>query len=201
MSHNKHLLFLTASLMLPTLSLVGCATPDDTADCASGKCDIPDSQVPDSPCDGIITDQSGARHAKVAGRNNDALSKLVFQTGNDCPASFQAIMAKLRETDKDGCTADERAGLATRFVYDFHFYHHVSRPYIQRLRSLFLEELRRSRPRFIVQITAADKHWVSGPDTTREFPELHALLDADYGVVASGKGYVIHEFGRRPAAD
>ena len=34
-----------------------------------------------------------------------------------------------------------RAQLATPFMYDFHFYHHVSHPYIQRLRRRFLHAL------------------------------------------------------------
>ncbi len=62
-----------------------------------------------------------------------------------------------------------RAQLATRFVYDFHFYHHISSPYIQGLRGQFIESMKETRPRFVIQITADDKPWVSGPDTTREF--------------------------------
>ncbi len=115
MSHKHQILVLTASLVLPSLTLIGCATPADSVNCDNGRCDVPDEEVPDSPCDGIITDHSGGNHAKVAGRNQDALSKLVFQKGANCPTNFQDIMAKLREEDKEGC-ADERAGIQTRFV-------------------------------------------------------------------------------------
>jgi len=43
-----------------------------------------------------------------------------------------------------------RAPLATRFLYDFHFYHHISSPYIQALRREFMNELAAAKPRFII---------------------------------------------------
>ncbi len=86
-----------------------------------------------------------------------------------------------------------RASLATPFVYDFHFYHHISNPYIQRLRRGFMQDLGTRRPRYIVEITGEDKPWVSGPDTTRHFEELRSLLARDYRSAVQGEGYVIHE--------
>jgi len=115
MSQNNRILILAASLVLP--SLFGCAAPDEgTADCDNGRCDdVPDSEVPASPCDGIIVDKSGADHQKVAGRNNDPVAKFVFRAGTTCPTSFQDIMAKLKENDKEGCPNDED-GLSTRLI-------------------------------------------------------------------------------------
>lgn len=72
-----------------------------------------------------------------------------------------------------------RASLATRFMYDFHFYHHVDSPYIHRLRSEFLRELSAVRPRFIVLILE-HKPWPAGPGTTRDFPELQRILRSHY---------------------
>ncbi|MCX6639530.1 MAG: hypothetical protein NTW14_03490 [bacterium] len=86
-----------------------------------------------------------------------------------------------------------RAKLATRFVYDFHFYHDISNPYIQNLRKEFISELKAAQPRFIVQIFGENKRWVYGADTTREFQELQSLLDQTYGVIAKGDGYYIYE--------
>src|SRR5262245_27919401 len=43
-----------------------------------------------------------------------------------------------------------RARLATSFIYDFHFYHHLEEPYIQSLRRRFLAELDRAHPRFVI---------------------------------------------------
>jgi hypothetical protein len=84
------------------------------------------------------------------------------------------------------------ARLATRFMYDYHFYHHVSSPYIQGLRQSFLSQLRMASPRFIIDVETF-KPWVSGPDTTHEFPELRRFLEDSYDVVFEGNGYFIYE--------
>jgi len=84
-----------------------------------------------------------------------------------------------------------RAPLATRFMADFYFYHHISTPYIQSLRRQFIAELARARPRVVIEILTA-KPWVSGHDTTREFPELQRWLDTNYVADAAGPGFVLH---------
>jgi hypothetical protein len=86
-----------------------------------------------------------------------------------------------------------RAPIATRYVYDFHFYHHVSRPYIQELRRRFIMELSDARPRFLIEMTTDDKPWVSGRDTTRRFEALEAFIRGGYTVAVEGKGFRIHE--------
>jgi hypothetical protein len=85
-----------------------------------------------------------------------------------------------------------QAKLSTTFMYDYHFYHNVSSPYIQGLRSEFIRQLFRTPPRFIIEVQT-DKPWVSGIDTTRAFPELHAFMNRYYAVACEGKGYVIYE--------
>jgi hypothetical protein len=85
-----------------------------------------------------------------------------------------------------------RARLATRFMYDFHFYHHISSPYIQKLRREFMNELSESKPRFIIEVLE-NKPWPQGPDTTREFPELQLYLQQRYHAVQIGQTYRIHE--------
>lgn len=94
-----------------------------------------------------------------------------------------------------------KARLATRFIYDFHFYHHVSNPYIQNLRREFVRDLEMRRPRFVVEIVGEDKPWVSGTDTTREFPALRSLLARDYRTACQGNGYVIYELSSLPSLD
>ena len=86
-----------------------------------------------------------------------------------------------------------RAPLATRYVFDFYFYHHVSEPYIQSLRADFVSQLQEARPRFIIEVTAMDKPWVNGEDTSREFPQLRALLDRDYFIRLRRDDYQVHE--------
>jgi hypothetical protein len=88
---------------------------------------------------------------------------------------------------------ETRAHIATPYVFDFYFYHHVSNPYIQGLRADFMNDLQLAKPRFIVEVTAIDKPWITGPDTSREFPELRAFLDANYSVTIHKDDYAIYE--------
>jgi hypothetical protein len=86
-----------------------------------------------------------------------------------------------------------KARLATRFMYDFHFYHHVSTPYIQALRDEFINQLTAAKPRFIIQMRGENKPWPGGKDCSRSFPELDQLLNADYHVVIKEVEYNILE--------
>ncbi len=66
----------------------------------------------------------------------------------------------------------------TTFVYDFHFRHHVSSPYIQQLRARFLREMNGNAPRFVIRIHRRSPF--TGPDTAPDFPALDALLAERY---------------------
>jgi hypothetical protein len=88
---------------------------------------------------------------------------------------------------------ETRARIATPYVFDFYFYHHVSNPYIQSLRADFLNDLQAANPRFIIEVTAIDKPWITGPDTSREFPELREFLDNHYSIEVEKDDYVIYE--------
>ena len=88
---------------------------------------------------------------------------------------------------------ETRAHIATPYIFDFYFYHHVSTPYIQSLRADFMSDLQKAHPRFIVEVTAIDKPWLSGEDTTREFPELRAFLNENYSITIQEDDYVIYE--------
>lgn len=88
---------------------------------------------------------------------------------------------------------ETRTPIATSYVFDFYFYHHISDPYIQSLRSDFMAQLQEARPRFIIEVTAIDKPWVSGEDTTRDFPELRAFLAGHYSVTMEKEDYIIYE--------
>ncbi len=83
------------------------------------------------------------------------------------------------------------AALATSFVYDFHFYHHVSSPYIRQLRRRFVEELDTSNARFVVRGKVGP--FPKGRDTSRDFPQLRRLLRRKYRRVADSPAYVILE--------
>jgi len=85
-----------------------------------------------------------------------------------------------------------RAEIATPFIYDVQFYHHISNSYIKKLRRRFIKNLKQSNPRFIIAIET-NKPWVSGIDTTREFKELKSIIDSHYSVSFHGDGYLIYE--------
>lgn len=122
-----------------------------------------------------------------------------------------AVAAYLRENSHPGDTVQPldwtggaihgmllaRSRLATSFLYDYHFYHHVSDPLVRALRWRFIRELDAAAPRFIVEVPE-EKPWVWGPDTTREFPELQARLARDYAVRLDRGGVRVYE--RHPIA-
>jgi hypothetical protein len=61
-----------------------------------------------------------------------------------------------------------------------------------------MNELQATSPRFIIEVIAADKPWVTGADTSREFPELRAYLEANYSVTIDKDDYLIYELNDRP---
>ncbi|MBC7878116.1 MAG: hypothetical protein H7Y59_13180 [Anaerolineales bacterium] len=88
---------------------------------------------------------------------------------------------------------ETRAHIATPYIFDFYFYHHISTPYIQSLRADFINDLKLANPNFIIEVTAIDKPWVSGINTSREFPELRVFLTENYSVTIQKDDYVIYE--------
>jgi len=86
-----------------------------------------------------------------------------------------------------------RAQIATRFVNDFHFYHHLSEPYIQDLRKEFIGDLKAAPPRFIISYGGGDKPWVRGEDTTREFNALQNYIEKNYQIVLEEDGVSIYQ--------
>ncbi len=93
---------------------------------------------------------------------------------------------------------ETRTHIATPYIFDFYFYHHVSNPYIQSLRSDFMNDLQTANPRFIIEVTSMDKPWITGPDTSREFPELREFLGENYSIAIQKDDYTIYEIDGRP---
>lgn len=83
------------------------------------------------------------------------------------------------------------AVIATPYIHDYYFYHHVSEAHIQELRRRFIDGLHAGPPRFVIDVSATPRP--NGFDTTREFRELRAFLEEDYSPVHRGEGYVILE--------
>jgi hypothetical protein len=82
--------------------------------------------------------------------------------------------------------------LATRFLYDYHFFHHVSHPYIQGLRREFIRSLHEKQPRFIIEVET-DQPRISGRDTSSDFPALKAFITSRYNLAFYGDGFAILE--------
>ncbi len=109
-----HRFSLPLLLSLLVAGAASCASEGDSSStCEGAKCDtldLPESEVPASPCDGILVDKSGRRlQGKIAGRLQDPLSKLVFRAGDDCPTNFTEIMKKLNAAaEQDGVSCNNR---------------------------------------------------------------------------------------------
>lgn len=80
---------------------------------------------------------------------------------------------------------------ATRYLYDFCFYHHPMSPVIQALRADFVRRLDAAAPRFVVRIL--DTARPSGPGTTDRFPELEAVLSSRYRPIETRAEYELYE--------
>jgi len=83
--------------------------------------------------------------------------------------------------------------LATRFLYDYHFAHHISSPVTQRLRREFAGAITTNPPDYF--IVAPKRKRVTGPDTSELFPELNQLILDRYEPVNIQADFEIY---RRP---
>lgn len=88
-----------------------------------------------------------------------------------------------------------RSVVATPYIYDYHFYHHVSNPYIQEVRTRFVSLLQKDPPRFIVNMYA--KNIPSGEDTSTDFPALKSFLSENYRSVYLGNDFEVFESVKR----
>jgi hypothetical protein len=83
-----------------------------------------------------------------------------------------------------------RAREPSRFLYDFHFYHHVSHPYVRRLRAELMGALRARPPSAVVVFETG---WPDGGyGRLAGFPELQRWLLDGYRVAEEGDGYRLY---------
>ena len=83
-----------------------------------------------------------------------------------------------------------RARQPSRFLYDFHFYHDVSDPYVRGLRAELMAALRRRPPAAVVLFTPG---WPSGGyERVAGFPELDGWLRDGYQVTEEGDGFRLY---------
>ena len=85
-----------------------------------------------------------------------------------------------------------RIPLQGRFIYDFHFYHHVDHPYIRGLRKDFIAAATNPPPELILQFSS----WrPNGRTCSEEFPELQDLLRNYEPLVQTNKAAVLRYVG------
>lgn len=89
--------------------------------------------------------------------------------------------------------------LATRFLYDYHFYHHPGHPVTEALRAEFMQEMTQNPPRFVIDVDSP-YHPKSFPDAP-SFPKLQNWLKNHYRLAHQGKEYRILELNRSTARD
>jgi hypothetical protein len=78
----------------------------------------------------------------------------------------------------------------SRFLYDFHFHHDVSHPYVRRLRAELMGALRLRPPAAVVVLVPG---WPEGGyERLAAFPDLHRWLLEGYRVAEEGDGYRLH---------
>ena len=86
---------------------------EDGADDNNGKGGKADENGGEFPC--TVEHFSGAE--LDLSQRTDVLAELVLKKGDSCPTSFAAVMEKLRETDTEGCSTDNRkAGISSMVV-------------------------------------------------------------------------------------
>lgn len=83
-----------------------------------------------------------------------------------------------------------RIPIATRFFYEFHFAHHVSRDINATLRTEFMDSLNANPPEVI--LVAHSRASVSGLDVSYDFPEFDAFRDGQYKRVEQDKRYAVY---------
>ena len=79
--------------------------------------------------------------------------------------------------------------IGTRFLYDYHFYHHVQTPVIQNLRAEFVSELVSCRVPFVLEVSPKYKDVMTGINTSDHFDELRRVLSDRYEAVYQNDVY------------
>ena len=82
------------------------------------------------------------------------------------------------------------AQCASRFVYDYHFYHDLDEPVVQRWRAQFLDHLEATEPTWVIRF---DGPRVFGEGTSHEWEALDRVLQDAYTTALDGNGFEILE--------
>lgn len=80
--------------------------------------------------------------------------------------------------------------LATRFLYDYHFRHHISRPEIQSIRAEFMASLSEAYPEMILEVPTRPR--AKGHDISYDWPELDQFIRENYKVMETQEHHVVY---------
>jgi len=81
--------------------------------------------------------------------------------------------------------------IATRFLFDFHFFYSIDQPYIQKLRTEFLNALKLQPPKLFVVLKYG---WpIFGYIRLKSFPELYAWINENYKIMLQRPNYRIYK--------
>lgn len=140
------------------------------------------------PAPDVYAQVQGLPPAPIAGGRADRLTAFLQQN-----LELGDTVQPLDGVTGGSATALRRAGaeLATPYIVDYQFYHHVSTPYIQGLRRDFLARLAAAPPRFVIDVPSPTRP--QGIDTTDEFAALDAFLATNYHVALVDEGFTIYE--------
>lgn len=104
----------------------------------------------------------------------DIISKYIktnLQPGDKIqPLSWQAGMNE--------ALLENKSVIATRFITDLQFYHHINNPYIINLRKEFINELTKAKPKYIIKVKPFDLF--SRPGKSTDFSELENYISTNY---------------------
>jgi hypothetical protein len=76
----------------------------------------------------------------------------------------------------------------SRFIYDFHFFHHMQSDAVQLMRQQLLSDLKQQRPAFLVIFAKSWAHRMSYQDLD-QFPELVSWMDREYQLYSETSRY------------
>jgi len=81
--------------------------------------------------------------------------------------------------------------IATPYLYDYYFYHHVSNEYVKKMKHNFITTLNKTKPRFIIKVNYA--YIPQGIDTSRRFEELEIYLNSFYFIDIKNEDYRVYK--------
>lgn len=130
---------------------------------------------------------------KSYANNNDSQPRMKSATDHE-PRTTDHLHMKVQPLDWTSGAVHAmllaQVPIATPYICDYHFYHHISNPYIQTLRKKFMTQLSEANPRFIIHLPGRR---VSGEDTTEDFHQLQTFVKERYRLALTGRQFLIYE--------